>query len=456
MNNQQYRLVRIFLSAAFFYVMDANSSPLLDTEKISQEFALNADQEDSVQTGETTRTGSWEAERKKKSSFLEPEKRSTMEKFLSGLGDEGGLGLNWKGLYPRFGGLEASGASIGAGVRYWRRNILGSHIEMQAQALFSIRKYQQYTFQFGKIMRYEVHRLIGTRGYGGLHNFIGLDKRDDDFFLFGTYRYRDFPQEDFFGIGPDSIEENRTNYRQKDSTILGTVGYELTSWAVIAGSVGYMNVDTESGEDSRFPDTSILFDDETAPGLFTSSDFIVGGGTAVIDLRDNPSNPHSGFMLGFEHVRYEDESDTNFSFGRTSYDARFYLPLGSEHRTFAFQLYTSMNNRDSGDRVPFYLLEGLGGADALRGFDSNRFRDDNLISLSGEYRWEPAPFWELALFYDAGKVFPNGENWNFEKLENGFGIGTRFKLPKTTILRVDVGHSNEGTRVYFKLTSPSF
>ncbi len=197
MNNQQYRLVRIFLSAAFFYVMDANSSPLLDTEKISQEFALNADQEDSVQTGETTRTGSWEAERKKKSSFLEPEKRSTMEKFLSGLGDEGGLGLNWKGLYPRFGGLEASGASIGAGVRYWRRNILGSHIEMQAQALFSIRKYQQYTFQFGKIMRYEVHRLIGTRGYGGLHNFIGLDKRDDDFFLFGTYRYRDFPQEDF-------------------------------------------------------------------------------------------------------------------------------------------------------------------------------------------------------------------------------------------------------------------
>jgi outer membrane protein assembly factor BamA len=379
-----------------------------------------------------------------------------MEKLLSDIGDEGGLGLNWKGLYPKFGGLEASGASIGAGVRYWRREILGSPLEMQAQALLSIRKYQQYTFQFGRIMRYEVHRLIGTRGYGGRHNFIGLDKKDYDFFLFGTYRYRDYPQEDFFGLGPDSVEETRTDYRQKDSTILGTVGYEFTDWFMIAGSVGYMNVKLEPGEDSRYPNTDTVFDDVTAPGLFDETDFVVSGGTAVIDLRDNPSNPHSGYMFGFEHVRYDDTGDTNFSFGRTSYDARAYFPLFAEHRTLAFQLYTSMNNPDSGHRTPFYLMEGLGGADALRGFDTFRFRDDNLISLSGEYRWEPSPFWELALFYDAGKVFPNGESWNLDHLEGGYGIGLRFKLPKTTILRFDVGHSNEGTHVYFKLTSPSF
>jgi hemolysin activation/secretion protein len=115
-----------------------------------------------------------------------------------------------------------------------------------------------------------------------------------------------------------------------------------------------------------------------------------------------------------------------------------------------------MNNPQDGNRVPFYMMESLGGADSLRGFDTYRFRDENLISLSSEYRWEPAKFWELALFYDAGKVFPQGDDWNFNDLQHGYGIGLRLKLEKSVILRFDVGHSDEGTSFYIKVSSPSF
>jgi hemolysin activation/secretion protein len=101
-------------------------------------------------------------------------------------------------------------------------------------------------------------------------------------------------------------------------------------------------------------------------------------------------------------------------------------------------------------------METLGGHDSLRGFDRMRFRDENLVFTSAEYRWEAAPFWELALFYDAGKVFPNGEDWSLKHLENGYGFGMRFKLPKTVLLRFDIGRSNEGTHFYFRFSSPSF
>ncbi len=440
-------------------VSNLHSSALVDTEKISQEFALNSAQQDTTSKDEdnqNTRIGFWDAARGKKMTELKPEKTSRLEKFLMGY-DEGALGLGWHGLYPKFGGIvSAGGAGLAAGVRFWRRELFGTPLEVQAQYLYSIRKYQVGGIQFGRIMKYDVNRLLGLRGYGGLNNFRGLDRKTYNFFLYGTYRYRDFGEEDFFGLGPDTLEDNRTDYRQKDSSIYGTAGYRLTSWALLAGSGGYMKVEILPGKDSAFPDTPLIFDDSTAPGIFEDADFTYGGGAFVIDFRDDPANPHSGLMFGFEHYKYSDNGDTNFSFNRTSFDARGYVPLFAEHRTLALQLYTSMNEPDSGNRVPFYFLESLGGPDSLRGFTSMRFRDENLISTSAEYRWEASRFWELALFYDAGKVFPDGESWSLDNLESGYGFGMRFKLPKTVFLRFDIGHSDEGTHFYFRFTSPSF
>ena len=48
----------------------------------------------------------------------------------------------------------------------------------------------------------------------------------------------------------------------------------------------------------------------------------------------------------------------------------------------------------------------LGGSAFLRGYSSVRFRGDKLLALEGEYRFELHPKVELALIYEAGKVFP--------------------------------------------------
>jgi hypothetical protein len=452
--------VWIVLVFSCFFASNIFASTSFDAEQISEKLSADAAQESSsTQTAPSdsnTREAIWEAQREQKTQELKPEKKSRLEKFLMGY-DEGGLGLNWHGLYPKFGGIDsAGGAGLAAGLRYWRRELFGSPIDLQAMYLYSIRQYSVAGVQFGKIMKYDVNRLMGLRGYGGLNNFRGLDRKDHRFFLFGTYRHRDFGEEDFFGLGPNSLEDARSDYRQIDDTIYGTIGYRLTSWSLVAGSGGYMKVEIDPGRDSLYPNTDQVYSDASAPGLFDDSDFTYGGGAFVIDFRDRPYNPHSGFMFGFEHYKYSDNNDTNFSFSRTSYDLRAYVPLGAEHRTLAMQLYTSMNNPDSGNRVPFYFIETLGGPDSLRGFDTMRFRDENLLSMSAEYRWEPSDYLELALLYDAGKVFPQGQNWNFSDLETGYGIGIRFKLPRSVLLRFDIGRSDEGTHFYFRFTSPSF
>jgi outer membrane translocation and assembly module TamA len=114
-----------------------------------------------------------------------------------------------------------------------------------------------------------------------------------------------------------------------------------------------------------------------------------------------------------------------------------------------------MDTADQGSEVPFYLMQTLGGTDMLRGFRDFRFRDKNLIYLSAEYRWEAAPAVELAAFYDTGKVASERSDLGFNHLRHGFGAGIRFKTFRRVVLRIDVGHSEEGTFAHIAL-GPSF
>ena len=91
--------------------------------------------------------------------------------------------------------------------------------------------------------------------------------------------------------------------------------------------------------------------------------------------------------------------------------------------------------------MPFYLLRALGGANTLRGFQDQRFRDNGLIYLSGEYRWEAAPALELAVFYDAGKVFDRRSDFGFSGMEKSIGWGIRFKNHRRVLVRFDFAKS---------------
>ena len=96
--------------------------------------------------------------------------------------------------------------------------------------------------------------------------------------------------------------------------------------------------------------------------------------------------------------------------------------------------------------MPFYLQQSLGGSHTLRGFESFRFRGEKVLLLQAEYRWEAAPWMELALFGDAGTVTRTGEDVDLSRLEADWGVGLRFKGHRLVFMRFDLAFSRETTR----------
>ena len=100
-------------------------------------------------------------------------------------------------------------------------------------------------------------------------------------------------------------------------------------------------------------------------------------------------------------------------------------------------------------------METIGGGRTLRGFDEYRFRESRNLLINAEYRWEVWTYLDFTLFYDAGKVFSDLDQLNFDDLESGYGFGIRTHTPGGFVLRMDLAKSNEGLKFHIG-SGPSF
>jgi len=419
------RLIQTVIAASFACLVIA---PALGQVKSTPEPTMDPSEHARAEpvTYVTTRSEQLQAIRRAKMKSITPYTQGKLESGLLWV-EETGLSLlsiNVMGFSPRFGGLP-TGAGFALGTNYMMPYQGPSAPDVHGTAAWTLRGYQMYGLQVGRI------REAGASIYLDLN-----------------YRY--FPQEDFFGLGPQSSVIDRTDFTFEQASYEGVVGYSLNSWLRLAGSAGVLQVNTGPGTDRRFPDTRELFDDRSAPGLGAQPDFLRLTTAVIADYRDTPGNPHSGGSLAAAFSRYEDWREDAYNFSRFELDARHYIPVGSSVRILALRFYTSSDQPDDGSRVPFYFQQTLGGGDALRGFREYRFRGRNHLYMSGEYRWEPVRAVEFALFYDAGKVFSRFGDFDFRGLRKSVGAGVRFKTSENTVFRVDGARSDEGTRLYLK------
>ena len=270
------------------------------------------------------------------------------------------------------------------------------------------------------------------------------------FLLDVTARYRNYPQEDFFGVGPDSQVEDRTNYRLEDTDIVGTAAVRAGDWLAVGFRGGFLATHTGEGTDSRFPSIETAFDDTRAPALEVQPNYIYGGPYLEIDYRDSKLNPRAGGYYRFEWTSFNDRNLEMFGFNRFEGEIRQYFPFFNRRRVFAFRAKTSMVGSQDGNRIPFYLRPTLGGSEDLRGFREFRFQDQNLMLMNLEYRYEAFSGLDMAIFGDTGKVFPRRADFDFTDLEVAWGIGARFNSVAGTFFRIDVAFSNEGNRIFYK------
>lgn len=360
-------------------------------------------------------------QREEKSRQLAPPERSRLERVLLDL-ETGRLFerlLNpAEGLYPKIGNVTAgSGISFGPGYR--RPGVFGGHADFSA---FAAASFQRYWMVDTRLM---FPRLAGDT--------VSLDVHGQ--------RY-EFPNEDFFGLGPESNREDEVAYGLANSLVGATGAVRPKPWLAVGGGVDYLTPHLIGSDDGV--GIGELFTEATAPGLVAQPDFMRYHVFADLNYREPRGNPRRGGRYALAIERFDDRDTDRYSFRRVEADLQQYVPLLRDRRVLALHALVSTSDTDEGREVPFYLQRTLGGPDDLRGFRRFRFRDRHMLLLQAEYRWEIFTAVDGAIFYDAGKVASRLEDLDLSDLESDYGIGFRFGSSSGVFLRVEGAFGSSG------------
>ena len=118
-------------------------------------------------------------------------------------------------------------------------------------------------------------------------------------------------------------------------------------------------------------------------------------------------------------------------------------------RTVMLRLAGEIRRPLQGRRVPFFYLSELGRSETIRGFNQGRFRDNDMILGSIEYRY---PVWRTissVIFMDAGQVTNDMmTELRGDHFACGYGFGVRIQSRDRLFLRSDIAFSKDGFRLY--------
>ena len=335
------------------------------------------------------------------------------------------------GWYPRLGGMTTgSGFALGPG---YRTHLFDDRIFVDGSA------------------------AVTQKGYKAVDGKVEwLQSRYERVELWTNFRYQDFPQEDFFGLGGNLSRESRTNYALTSTDIMAMGVFHARRWLRIGADLGYFNPTLGPGTDRNYPTTGALFSDVEAPGLGAQPSFLHTTTFAEIDYRDQPENARSGGYYKGAFGWWDDRTLHGFDFGRFDGEVAQFVPIVTKSHVFAARMGVSYVNNEPDDRVPFYVLPYVGGSRSLRSVEEFRYTDENALFLNAEYRWAVIKHLNIALFYDAGKVSRNWNDIDLGDLKTGYGIGFRGGTSKRVFVRLDIGMGGgEGRQIFFKL-GPSF
>ncbi len=267
--------------------------------------------------------------------------------------------------------------------------------------------------------------------------------------------HQDFLQVDYFGLGSDSRASDQSAYRFKNTDVLGFATVRATRWLSVAGRFGGIprpSLSAAAGPRVPVPNTVDLFSDASAPGIMAQPSFLHGDVLVAADLRDHKGHPTRGGLYQFVAATYVDRDSGRYTFRRYEVDGAQFVPLFTKRWILALHGRAVFSDASSGHVVPFYLMPSLGGRNTLRGYHDYRFHDNDMEAFNAESRWALLTHVDAAVFADAGKVASRLADLDLRHLKTSYGAGLRVHNATATLVRLDVGHSVEGWRVFLNLS----
>ena len=245
----------------------------------------------------------------------------------------------------------------------------------------------------------------------------------------------------FYGSGPDSAVTDRSRYDYKPLELGGTATVRPGRFFYVTGGYSFLDINTTL-DVPRFRPSEM-------PGIARELTFQVARATVAFDWRTSPGYSTRGGFYRATLERHYESGGRPFSFHTKEFEIVQLVPLLREQFVFAVRGLATLATADDGHEVPVMLAPYLGSGSTLRGFANRRFSDRNRALLSGEYRWRPSRYLDMALFLDAGQVAPTQHDFDFSSFETAWGLGARFHGPNFNALRVDVARGREGVRFVF-------
>jgi hypothetical protein len=338
-----------------------------------------------------------------------------------------GGGGDSPGFYPKVGGMISGAGWISAGPGV-RTDLFGGRARAAAYATVSWRGYVNADTSL------EFPLLLGGRLAAGTEAL-----------------WQDSLQVNYFGLGPDSSDDLRSQYRLQTMNVVGYARYRPQRWLALSAHVGWLDQPSIASATGFFKpdylDAQTTFPDDPAMSLGRQPEFVHWGAAVTTDTRDHADHPTRGGLYRASAGGYTSNPD-GFGFRRYETEGLQAFPFFDRTWVVAVHGWGVFSNHDPTEAIPFYLMPGLGGANTLRGYSNYRFHDRHLLLANVESRWAIWPHMDAAVFVDAGTVAARVEELGFDKRVYGFGI--RIHADTTTVARVDVSSTEEGWTVLFR------
>jgi hypothetical protein len=259
--------------------------------------------------------------------------------------------------------------------------------------------------------------------------------------LSGEARWTKAREVSYYGPGPDSSRDVDFDYDYQPTEFNADGSFKLVKWLSVGG--GYSFIDLTTKIDDFDPAV------ETAPGIGRNLQYHVTRTEAAIDWRTSPGYSTRGGLYRASWQRHQERNGRPFSFETQEYEASQLVPLVREQFVLAVRGLMTLSTTDAGQQVPFMLGPHLGSGSTLRAFVTRRFMDRNRVLVTGEYRWRPSRYLDMALFVDSGQVAADMHQFRFSDFETNYGIGARFHGPIFTAFRVELARGREGMNLVF-------
>lgn len=283
------------------------------------------------------------------------------------------------------------------------------------------------------------------------HDKLGKNNSARDRLAIDLYaNARGLPRLVYYGIGPNTGQENLVNFRERDVRAGADIFNPFSAWFAAGGRIESLWSDVTGVTEPGLRSIETVFNESTAPGLTSQPNLI------HYEIYAEPRRTRRKFQFDYKvgYNFYQDHTTGHYSFRRFKVDGKHVFHPFNNGNILTIHNRLTISGTSDGNAVPFFLQETLGGSDidgqpTLRGFRDYRFRAPDLALIQVEYDhriWGPVG---LLGFYDTGQVAVKASDFAFDKMRHSFGFGFSIWAGDRAMFKVSVGlGSGEGRHTY--------